>query len=103
MTPADQYRVKAGDLAALARAESNPFGKAEYLRLSQAYLRLAEQAERNSQNDVVWYDALIDPPTRQQQQQQQSQQQPQQRQGSGGATAAEDPPFAARRCLQEPK
>ena len=54
MTPADLYRVKAGDLAALAKAETDPFGKVEYERLSQAYLRLAEQAERNSRADVVY-------------------------------------------------
>lgn len=54
MTPADQYRVKAGDMAALARAESDPFQKAEYERLSLAYLRLAKQADRNSQTDVVY-------------------------------------------------
>jgi hypothetical protein len=78
MTPADQYRVKAGDMAALARAETDPFQKAEYEKLSLAYLRLADQAERNSQNDVVWYDALIDkPPQAQQQAQQQQQQQAQ--------------------------
>ena len=54
MTPADEYRVKAGDLAALARAENDPFQKAEFQRLSLAYLRLAEQADRNSQTDVVY-------------------------------------------------
>ena len=48
MTPADHYRVKAGDLAALSKAETDPLGKAEYQRLSQAYLRLAEQADRNA-------------------------------------------------------
>ena len=76
MTPADQYRVKAGDMAALARAEQDPFQKAEYERLSLSYLRLAEQADRNSQNDVVWFDPLIDKPTTQRQVQQQQQPQP---------------------------
>jgi hypothetical protein len=74
MTPADLYRVKAGDLAALAKAETDPLGKAEYERLSQAYLRLAEQADRNSRNDVVWFDPLIEKPTEQPQAQQQQQQ-----------------------------
>jgi len=50
VTLADLYRVKAGDLAAYASATADPFEKAEYQRLSQAYLRLAEQADRNSQN-----------------------------------------------------
>ena len=76
MTPADQYRVKAGELASLARAERDPFQKAEYERLSLSYLRLAEQADRNSKNDVVWFDPLIDQPTAQPQIQQQQQSQP---------------------------
>lgn len=81
MTPADQYRVKAGDMAALARAETDPFQKSEYHRLSLAYLRLADQAEVNSQTDLVWYDALIDPrPPNVTSQRQQQQQQPQQQQ-----------------------
>jgi hypothetical protein len=91
MTPADQYRVKAGDMAAMARAETDPFQQAEYERLSLAYLRLADQADRNSQNDVVWYDPLIDrqitPPQPQQQPQPQPQQQQQpqpKQQGSAG-------------------
>ena len=77
MTPADAYRVKAGDMASLARAETDPFGKAEYEKLSLAYLRLAEQADRNSQNDVVWEPHPMDRPTAQAQQQQQQQQQAQ--------------------------
>jgi hypothetical protein len=84
MTPADQYRVKAGDMTALARAETDPFQKAEYERLSLAYLRLANQAERNSQNDVVWYDPLIDRPTKQPQAQQQQQAQSNTGPKSGG-------------------
>lgn len=71
MTPADAYRVKAGDMASLARAETDPFQKAEYEKLSLAYLRLAEQADRNSQNDVVWDPQPMDRPTAQAQQQQQ--------------------------------
>ena len=73
MTPADLYRVKAVDLAALARAEKDPFGKAEYERLSLAYLRLADQADRNSQTDVVYET----PPAPTEQPQAQQQQQPQ--------------------------
>jgi hypothetical protein len=74
MTPADQYRVKAGDMAALARAETDPFQKAEYERLSLGYLRLAEQADRNSQTDVVYEPPppQAERPQAQQQQQQQT-------------------------------
>jgi hypothetical protein len=68
MTPAGQYRVKAGDLAALARAEKDPFGKAEYERLSLAYWLLAEQAERNSKVDLVYETPSHQPQVQQQQQ-----------------------------------
>ena len=73
MTPADEYRIKAGDLAAFARAELDPFQRAEYERLSAFYLRLAEQAERNSLTDVVYET----PPTPAEQPQAQQQQQAQ--------------------------
>ncbi len=76
MTTGDQYRVKAGDFAALARAESDPFAKAEYEKLSLAYLRLADQADRNSEIDVVYATPLA---AQQQQAQQQQQVQPQQK------------------------
>jgi hypothetical protein len=68
MTSADEYRIKAGDLVAFARAEPDPFQRAEYERLSAFYLRLAEQAERNSLTDVV-YETSPDQPQAQQQQQ----------------------------------
>lgn len=82
MTPADLYRVKAGDMIALARAETDPFQKAEYERLSLAYLRLADQAVRNSQTDGVRYGPMIDRPSTDQpagqpERQQQQQTQPQ--------------------------
>jgi hypothetical protein len=54
MTSADEYRVKAADFLALARAEFNPFQKAEYERLSLSYMRLAEQADRNGLVDLVY-------------------------------------------------
>ena len=73
MTPADQYRIRAGDLAAFARAERDPTLKAEYQRLSASYLRLAEQAERNSHTDVVYETPPTSPDQPQAQQQQQAQ------------------------------
>jgi hypothetical protein len=73
MTRADEYRVKAEGMAALARTESDPFQKAEYERLSLAYLRLANQAHRNSQMDVVYE---TPPAPREQPAQQQQQPQP---------------------------
>jgi hypothetical protein len=76
MTPGDQYRVKAGDFAALSRAETDPFAKAEYEKLSLAYLRLADQADRNGETDVVYETPPA--PLQNQQAQQQQQVQPQQ-------------------------
>jgi hypothetical protein len=73
MTPADQYRIRAGDLAAFARAERDPFQKAEFERLSQAYLRLADQADRNSRTDLVYETPSGSPDLPQAQQQQQAQ------------------------------
>lgn len=73
MTPADEYIIKAGDLAALARAERDPFQKAEYERLLAFYLRLADQAERNSRTDVVYETPPTSPDQPQAQQQQQAQ------------------------------
>jgi hypothetical protein len=54
MTSADQYRIKAAEFSALARAESAPNLQIEYARIAASYLRLAELADRNSQTDVVY-------------------------------------------------
>jgi hypothetical protein len=48
MTPGNLYRAKAEDMAARARADSSPTGKAEYARLCLGYLRLADQADRRT-------------------------------------------------------
>jgi hypothetical protein len=80
MTRADEYRVKAGDMAAFARAEVDPFKQAELESLSLAYLRLADQADKNTYADVVYE---TPPPQSQRQAQQQQQPQPKQK-GPGG-------------------
>ena len=54
MTSGDDYRSKAVEFRAKAQAESDPRQKAEYEHLARAYLRLAEQAERNSQLDITY-------------------------------------------------
>lgn len=54
MRPADRYRKKAAELRALAAAEPDRLRKAEYLALSQSYLRLVEQADRNQHMDVSY-------------------------------------------------
>ena len=50
----DQYRIKAADLRAWAQSEANPRIRVEFENLSKAYLRLAEQADRNSHLDVTY-------------------------------------------------
>jgi hypothetical protein len=77
MPSGDDYRIKAIDIHAQAQLETNYFNRAELEALAMAYLRLAEQADRNAKTNVV-----CEPPTMQQhhppqveQQQQQSQQQ----------------------------
>ena len=54
MTQADEYRLKAGELIAQAGRETRLNVRRECLGLAQRYLRLAEQAELNSQTDLVY-------------------------------------------------
>ena len=74
MTSADVYRVKAADLIAKARQETNPKIRGELDTLALSYLRLAEQASRNSRIDLVYEApaAKAEQPNVQQQQQIQS-------------------------------
>jgi hypothetical protein len=52
MTPADGYRVKAAELMARARLDTNPMLRVECENLALAYLRLADQADRNAQTEA---------------------------------------------------
>ena len=61
MTPADSYRIKAVQLMATARFERTPARRLEVEHLAASYRRLAEQADRNSEIDVV-YDTQLVPP-----------------------------------------
>lgn len=60
MTPAEQYRKLAAKLTAKARNESSPALRVEWNHLAQSYLRLAEQAERNSRIDLT-YEPILRP------------------------------------------
>jgi hypothetical protein len=75
MATADEYRAKAAELITRANGESNPALFSECVRLAHGYLLLADQADRNSQTDLV-YETPPRPeperPVRQQQQQPQS-------------------------------
>lgn len=53
MVPGDGYRAKALELLARADIESDTQLRAELENLAAAFLRLAEQAERNRQFDLI--------------------------------------------------
>jgi hypothetical protein len=50
----DEYRNKAADMHARALREKVPNIKGEYENMALAYLRLAEQADRNAATDMVY-------------------------------------------------
>lgn len=54
MSAAELYRTKAAQLAVDARSEGHGLIRSELLNMAQAYLRLAEQADRNSHLDMVY-------------------------------------------------
>ena len=58
MTRRDEYLLRAAELNAMARVEKDPADKFEFENLARAYLRLAKQAERNSQIEIVLRDAV---------------------------------------------
>ena len=68
---AEEYRVKAAQLAAEAKRTANPARRAQLESLERAYLRLAIQADKNAQTDIV-YETPPRPQAAQQQQQRQT-------------------------------
>jgi hypothetical protein len=48
------YCIKARELRAMAAREKDPAVRAELRHLALAYLRLAEQADRNSRLDLTY-------------------------------------------------
>jgi hypothetical protein len=54
MTPAERYRARAIEFEAKAKVETNPARQAEFEHLARSYRRLAEQADRNAQTDIVY-------------------------------------------------
>jgi hypothetical protein len=54
MALGDQYRARAAELMIKAQGESAPSIRQEYENLGLAYLRLAEQADRNAVTDLVY-------------------------------------------------
>jgi hypothetical protein len=54
MAAGDQYRIKAASFHARAQFTTSPRLRAQYENLSKAYLRLAEQADRNEQANIIY-------------------------------------------------
>lgn len=55
MAGGEHYRIKAAEIQALAETEISESGRrAEYMQLAKGYLLLAELAERNQTNDIVY-------------------------------------------------
>jgi hypothetical protein len=77
MDKADEYRRLAANCVSMAERVTDHQFKASLVDMAGAWLRLAEQAEKNSRTDLV-YETPPRPSAQvvQQQQQQQQQQQP---------------------------
>lgn len=54
MTDADRYRMKAVQLRAEGGKAATPQLRTEFEALAEAYLRLSQQADRNSRNNVAY-------------------------------------------------
>jgi len=54
MTRAEQYRRLADEVRQRAAREKSPILKAEWENLSQTYVRLAEQSERNGREGATF-------------------------------------------------
>jgi len=82
----DHYRIKASEMSASALAEPSRFVKVQLEWLAASYRRLAEQADRNSENDLVYEPPPDRRPAQSVQQQQQQSQPPEKSGGMDGPT-----------------
>lgn len=71
MSTGENYRAKAAELDARAGREIDPLLREQWEGMAKSYRRLAEQADRNAQLDLVYEPPDPRPPVQQQQQQQQ--------------------------------
>jgi len=76
MSTGETYRAKAAEFDARARREIDPLLREQWDGMAKSYRRLAEQADRNAQLDLVYEPPEPRQPVQQQQQQQQQQVQP---------------------------
>ena len=74
MSTGETYRAKAAEFDARARREIDPLLREQWDGMAKSYRRLAEQADRNAQLDLVYEPPDPRPPMQQQQQQQQQMQ-----------------------------
>ena len=66
---ADEYRLNAVNCVTVTEQISDPATRSHLLAMAQAWQKLAEQAERNSQTDLVYVTPVLQQPVAQQQQQ----------------------------------
>jgi hypothetical protein len=90
MTSAGHYRALAAQCDAKAKQETDWKVRAEWEHMARSYHRLAEQAERNAQTDVI-YETPPPRPAAIPSAQQQQQQQPQQPQTQGESQIEPEP------------
>jgi len=74
MSTGETYRAKAAEFDARAKREIDPSLREQWDGMAKSYRRLAEQADRNAQLDLVYEPPDPRPPMQQQQQQQQQMQ-----------------------------
>ena len=63
MPPGDGYKRNAAECLRVASELTNPGSRAALMEMAQAWLRLADQAIKNNQTDIV-YEDLARPPSR---------------------------------------
>jgi glutamate/tyrosine decarboxylase-like PLP-dependent enzyme len=54
MAAGDRYRTLANNCLALAKVARSEIAKQDLMHLARTYLRLAEQADQNALNDLVY-------------------------------------------------
>jgi hypothetical protein len=90
---ADEYRRNAADCLRMAERTADSTARATLLDMAQSWRALAEQAERNSANDLV-YETPPRSPLQQPVAQQQQQIQPDQEPEAEDAPVSKEPPKA---------
>jgi len=63
MTWGEKYRLKAAEFQAKADKEAKPLRRGSFQAFAQAYLRLARQADRNAEIDIL-YGLILSPRNR---------------------------------------